>query len=160
MSSTELDRFPENDKEMRQAILQNNRMESILIVDDEIMILRIMEKFLGDYGFKIISAQGGKEGLNRFKKTPTELVILDIGMSGTIGSKLYKKLKQISPHTKVIFTSGNPLEFSEIDTPEMNATCFLAKPFSRLELLNQVLFILNRTDLSSNFHTEFTQQNR
>ncbi len=157
MSSTELESFPENDEEMRQAILPNNSMESILIVDDEIMILRIMEKFLGDYGFKIISAQGGKEGLNRFKKTPTELVILDIGMSGTIGSKLYKQLKQVSPQTKVLFISGNPLEFSEIDNPEINATCFLAKPFSRLELLNQVLFILNKSELSSNFHADSAQ---
>ncbi len=157
MSSTEVERFPENDEEMRQAILPNNRMESILIVDDEIMIIRIMEKFLGDYGFKIISAQGGKEGLNRFKKTPTELVILDIGMSGTIGSKLYKQLKQVSPQTKVLFISGNPLEFSEIDNPEINATCFLAKPFSRLELLNQVLFILNKSELSSNFHADSAQ---
>ncbi len=157
MSSTELERFPENDEEMRQAILPNNRMESILIVDDEIMILRIMEKFLGDYGFKIISAQGGKEGLNRFKKAPTELVILDIGMSGTIGSKLYKQLKQVSPQTKVLFISGNPLEFSEIDNPEINATCFLAKPFSRLELLNQVLFILNKSELSSNFRANSAQ---
>ncbi len=158
MSSTELERFPGNDKKMSQAILQDRRMESILIVDDEKKILSIMEKFLGDYGFKIITALGGKEGLNRFKKAPTELVILDIGMSGTIGSKLYKQIMQVSPHTKVLFVSGNPLEFSEIDTPEINANCFLAKPFSRQELLNQVLFILNKADMRSNFHSGPIQQ--
>jgi len=156
MSFNELEELPENDKEMSPTILQNNRMESILIVDDEKMILRIIERFLGDYGFTTITAQNGEEGLNRFKKTPTELVILDIGMSGTSGCELYKMLKQVSSQTKVLFISGNPLEFFEIDTPEINANCFLAKPFSRLELLNKVLFILNRGDVDRNFHTKST----
>ncbi|WP_245667187.1 hybrid sensor histidine kinase/response regulator [Leptospira tipperaryensis] len=86
-----------------------NIQATILIVDDEIMVLEVLKDILELSGCKVFTTSSGKHALEVFQNPDhhIDLVITDLGMPEMSGDSLFFKLKEIKPEIKVIITSGH-----------------------------------------------------
>jgi CheY-like chemotaxis protein len=81
---------------------------TILIVDDDEMLLDVVSQMLGFFGYRVLTAKTGKAALTIYRKRGDciDLVLLDIMMPEMTGDVVFDRLKQIDPHVKVICVSG------------------------------------------------------
>jgi len=114
-------------------------MHKILIVDDEVQILRLMELFFTKNGFQVISASSGEKGIELIVNKKPDLLIVDNRMPGIGGKGLLKELKKKKITTPAIVLTGS------LDTPEcmsdfkaLGYQDFLFKPVDLNELLELV----------------------
>jgi len=82
--------------------------ETILIVDDEIVIREALQECLEDFGYRVFAAANGADALALFKEhqASIDLVITDFGMPGISGEELFRQLAKIDPSVKVMLSSG------------------------------------------------------
>ncbi len=112
--------------------------QSILIIDDELLILDTMSKDLTDEGYKVDTAKNGDEGLNHFRQTKHDMVIADLVMEGLNGIQIAKEIKGLKPNTKIIILTGYGTRSSAIEAIRLGASDFFLKPYNRNELLQRV----------------------
>ncbi len=112
--------------------------QSILIIDDEALILDTMSKDLADQGYQVDTAENGEEGILKFRKTRHDLVITDLIMEGVNGIEVAKEVKELKPDTKIIFVTGYGTRTSAIEALRLGASDFFLKPYSRNELFERV----------------------
>ena len=104
--------------------------KSILLVDDEEGIRKVLSIALSDMGYHVITAQNGKEALRRFKAEKPPIVLTDIKMPEMDGIELLRRLKQMSADTEVIMITGHgDLELA-IKSVKYEATDFVTKPIN------------------------------
>jgi two-component system, OmpR family, KDP operon response regulator KdpE len=110
---------------------------SILIIDDEIQIRKLLEITLSSNDFKVIEATTGKEGLLTAANHPPDLIILDLGLPDEDGQSILKKLRQwyFSP---IIILSVRNSENDIISALDNGANDYLVKPFRTGELLARI----------------------
>lgn len=119
--------------------------ETILLVDDEKVLRETARKMLTRYGYKVISAENGREALMVFKKyvDRIDLVILDAILPGIEMAKIFGMLKKVNPRIKVIASAGVD-ERSSIQTElEQNIDAIVQKPFQVRPLLKKIRSVLN-----------------
>ena len=125
--------------------LRPGRNETILLVDDEDIIIDVGQEILVELGYKVITARNGKQALAAYKTHVEEidLVILDMIMPGMGGGQTYDALKQLSPDIKVLLSSGYSIsgEASEILARGCNG--FIQKPFNMKQLSEKMRAILD-----------------
>lgn len=119
-------------------------MATILIVDDDQMVLTSIKELLETLGYEVLTASNGQKGLNIISSaTQTiDMVLLDIFLPDYNGFDLLPKMLAIQPDLKIVFSTGNPIEESEESLHEKGAVGFLQKPYSLGDLketLNRVL---------------------
>lgn len=102
---------------------------NILIVDDEAMIRRALDKFLGDLGYKTWTAENGREGLEVIKKEPIDLVLVDLMMPEMNGVELIRNIKEVSPSTVCIIMTAFGTITSAVEGMKAGAYHYLTKPF-------------------------------
>lgn len=104
--------------------------KSILLVDDEEGIRKVLSIALSDMGYHVITAQNGKEALRLFKAEKPPIVLTDIKMPEMDGIELLRRLKQMSADTEVIMITGHgDLELA-IKSVKYEATDFVTKPIN------------------------------
>lgn len=113
---------------------------NILVVDDVSLVSRPMARMLSEAGYRVFEAGSADEALEilRTARRPIELVITDVVMPETNGIELMRRIAAQWPETKILFMSAHPAEVvvrEGLATPIMS---FLAKPFTRDELLRKV----------------------
>ena len=110
---------------------------TILIIDDEVQIRRLLEITLSANGYKISEAATGKEGLSLAANRHPELIILDLGLPDTNGIEILKKLREwyLKP---VIILSVRNSEDEIIKALDSGANDYLTKPFRTGELLARI----------------------
>lgn len=119
--------------------------ETILLVEDDEQVRNFASAALKDFGYKVYSAENGKESINLInnQKIKVDLLFTDMIMPDMNGKELAKKIKEISPDIDVLFASGyvdnNVIESGEL---EKNIN-FLQKPYSINMLLKKVREILD-----------------
>jgi len=121
--------------------------ETLLLVDDEPLILEVSKEILESLGYTVLIAKGGKEAIETFKahKERIDIVILDMIMPDMNGSEVYNQLKKINPHVKVMLSSGYGIDDNK--TSEiLNRGCdgFIQKPFDIKDLSQQLRKILDK----------------
>jgi len=118
--------------------------ETILIVDDEIQIVSMLKRLLTDYGYRVLYAHSGADGVRIFEENKKEigLVLLDIMMPGMGGDRVLEKIIRISPKTKVLLASGFSEQERYQGLMEMGAAGFIGKPFNVRSLLGKIRSIL------------------
>ena len=84
-------------------------MARILIIDDEAGIRETIGEVLTQDGHEVVEAVNGREGVDRFKETPADLVLTDIYMPRMGGTETIEEIKSISLETKIIAISGGGL---------------------------------------------------
>jgi nitrogen-specific signal transduction histidine kinase/CheY-like chemotaxis protein len=113
-----------------------NGNQTILMVDDEDLLLTMGHTVLSAYGYKVLTANSGHKALEIFSqnKTPIDLVITDMVMPAMSGRELAEHLHRLSPETRILCTSGfvRPSPDSDEDS------IYLQKPFTSQELLVKV----------------------
>jgi DNA-binding NtrC family response regulator len=122
-----------------------NEKRTVLIVDDEQVVLDVEGLMLKKMGFNILKANSSAKAcrLYRNKKDDIDLVILDMIMPGDNGAVTYKKLKMINPGIKVLISSGfwKDLNVKAILGDGRNS--FIQKPFKFAELNKKIDSILS-----------------
>ncbi len=110
----------------------DQNIKPVLIIDDEISILKLMERILSRNGYPVDTAQSGEEGIQKIDQNDYSLVLTDIKMSGISGNQVSSYLKNdIKKTTPVIGMSGTPWL---LDEKKFDAV--LVKPHSMHELLD------------------------
>ena len=112
--------------------------EKILVIDDERPTLKMFTLLLTAYGYDILTAENGQEGLDIFRKESPGLVLTDIKMPIMDGIEVLKEIKKINPHTEVIVITGHGDMDLAIQALNLDATDFINKPLQR-EALEQAL---------------------
>lgn len=104
-------------------------MPTILIIDDEEVILEYLKMLLGKLGYDIITARDGAAGCNALQNHDINLIISDLIMPGEIsGMNLVRKLRSMRPDCPIIVLTGYPNDENLKDTQELEVE-FLTKPF-------------------------------
>ncbi len=118
--------------------------ETVLVVDDEEMIVDIGEQLLNELGYRVLKAQSGAEAVDIYQKqmTAIDIVLLDVIMPGMSGTEIYDRLKKINPAVKVLLASGYSLEGHAKEILNRGGNGFLQKPFNIQELSAKLREIL------------------
>lgn len=111
-------------------------MQKVLIIDDEKPTLSMFRLLLGAYGFEVLTAENGEEGLAVFAKEKPPIVLTDIKMPGMDGIAVLKRLKELDPHTEVIVITGHGDMDLAIKALNLDATDFINKPIRKKDLDN------------------------
>jgi CheY-like chemotaxis protein len=113
------------------------RVQRILFVDDEDVVLEVIQEWLEEIGFEVVTCQSGEEALQSFssEKENFDLVILDLGMPGLGGEGTLKAMLEIDPQAKILVASGYQRHPISEDPQRFGAAGFLGKPF-RFEALH------------------------
>ena len=101
----------------------------ILVVDDNPQIVDIVGTYLRQEGYGVLGALTSDEGLKLAILSRPELVLLDIGLPGTNGIELLKRIRSLSPTTRVIMVTGNSDPVLARETLELGALAYIDKPF-------------------------------
>lgn len=112
--------------------------EKILVIDDEQPTLRMFTLMLSAYGYEILTAENGHEGVEIFRQERPGLVLTDIKMPVMDGIEALKEIKKIDPHAEVIVITGHGDMDLAIQALNLDATDFINKPLQR-EALEQAL---------------------
>ena len=99
----------------------------ILIIDDEVEILTLFKDVLESMGHKVEIAIDGESGLEKFRKSNFDLVVMDYRMHGKDGIQVSKNIWDIDKNIKILFTSAD--SSIKKKTIDMGAAGFLLKPF-------------------------------
>jgi signal transduction histidine kinase/HAMP domain-containing protein len=113
---------------------------TILLLDDEEVIREMVKDMMKPYGYSVITAGDGKEGIRLFEehKERIDLVILDMIMPQESGKQVFKKMRIIKPEARILICSGYGQEQYFHELFEAGAYGFLQKPFRKAELLSKV----------------------
>ncbi len=125
--------------------------ETILIVDDEPMMLKTATQILDRSGYVTITANGGCDAVDIYRKMGREidLVLLDMVMPDMDGMDVFVTIREMNPLVKVILISGYSINGQAGTLLGMGVQGFVQKPFDRLELTGTVREILDRDIVSS-----------
>jgi len=110
---------------------------TILIIDDEVQIRRLLEITLSASGYKISEASAGKEGLALAASIQPVLIILDLGLPDLDGLDILKKLREWY-HKPIIILSVRNSEDDIVKALDIGANDYLTKPFRTGELLARI----------------------
>ena len=118
---------------------------TILIVDDEEMVLNVEALMLERMGFKTLKANSSQKAyqLYRDKKDNIDLVILDMIMPGDNGAVIYKKLKRINSGIRVLISSGFWKDINVRAILNDGQNSFIQKPFKFAEFNKKIDSILS-----------------
>jgi DNA-binding NtrC family response regulator len=120
-------------------------MASILIIDDEESVRALLRFALETAGYEVVEAANGRQGIERYRERPTDLVITDIAMPELNGLDMILELMHEFLHTKVIAISGVGGEQNVLDAAKvLGARQTFQKPFSIPQLLGAVRYELDR----------------
>ncbi|HBD09283.1 MAG TPA: hypothetical protein DCZ69_13580, partial [Syntrophobacteraceae bacterium] len=119
--------------------------ETLLVIDDEELILEAAREVFEQAGYSVLTASRGEDAIELLKANlgRVELTILDLNMPGMGGEKCFARVRKISPDTKVIISSGFPLKGQLRKTVEMHADGFIAKPYLTKSILKKVREVLD-----------------
>ncbi|MCP9471799.1 MAG: response regulator [Nitrospira sp.] len=122
-------------------------MPSVLVIDDDDQIRRMIREALEQAGYVVQEARGGEEGLKRYRASPTDVVLMDILMPDQDGLESILALRQEFPSVRVIaMTGGSDMIgiMNFLDVAKMLGACrTIQKPFELQTLLAAVAAEIN-----------------
>jgi len=115
----------------------------VLIVDDEMCILKTLSWIFETMEFETTLAGNGFDAFNKFLGEPFDLVITDLNMKGMDGFELIRKIKQRSPATPAVLITGEEPGFLKKREEENEADLIIFKPFKMKEIEDAVIKMMN-----------------
>ena len=117
--------------------------ETVLVVDDDPIILSLIEAEIEFYGYKPLLAANGEEALSLAEKEEIDLLVTDVMMPGMNGIDLAKKFALINPQAKILFMSGYICpSLAHQGIPE-SEYAFVQKPFAPKTLVKKMRNVLS-----------------
>ncbi len=119
--------------------------ETILLVDDEPMIVNVGKALLERLGYEVIVAESGTEAIELYEKenSKIDIVILDMIMPVMGGTETYKHLKKINPDLKVLFSSGYNIDEESSEILNLESNGFIQKPYKFEKLSRKIRSIID-----------------
>ena len=119
---------------------------TILMVDDEEMVLNVGTELVKQMGYDVLEARSGKEAIEVYKenKCKVDMVVLDMIMPDMDGGRAYEQMKEINPDVKVILTSGYGIGGQVTEIMRRGCDSFIQKPFGIKELYGKIEEIMHR----------------
>ncbi len=115
-----------------------NVLSNILVVDDDIAMLRSVSDLLNSFGYQCQSAETGMRALNVLQEQNIDLVLLDLNMPNVNGFQVLKELRKTNQSTDVIILSGEHNFDDAVRAMEFGVRHFLRKPYLPTELLEAI----------------------
>ncbi|HEV7680270.1 MAG TPA: response regulator transcription factor [Candidatus Dormibacteraeota bacterium] len=120
-------------------------MRTVLVVDDEPEIVRLVRDYLERAGFAVATAGDGDEALRLAHRSRPDIVVLDLGLPGTDGLDVARELRR-GGEVPIIMLTARTEEADRVAGLELGADDYVSKPFSPRELVARVRAVLRRTD--------------
>ena len=116
---------------------------TILVVDDEPKLVKVVRDYLEYDGYRVVSAGDGREALERFREARPDLVVLDLMLPELDGLEVCRRLRRDSD-IPIIMLTARAEEVDELVGLELGADDYVTKPFSPRALLARIRSVLRR----------------
>jgi two-component system KDP operon response regulator KdpE len=120
------------------------QQSSVLVVDDELSLRKVLRISLAASGFAVEEARNGEEALGTVQRHPFDLVLLDMNMPGIGGIDACRRIRGISPHAGIVMVTVRDLEDDKVRALEAGADDYVTKPFKLRELTARIRAVLRR----------------
>lgn len=124
------------------------QLKKILMVDDDLRMRELLQRYLTEQGFNINSVSDGKEMDKAMATEHYDLLILDLMLPGEDGLAICRRLRGANHMTPIIMLTARGDEVDRIVGLEMGADDYLPKPFNPRELLARINAVLRRHELT------------
>jgi CheY-like chemotaxis protein len=117
---------------------------TILLIDDEEMVLDVGAQLLSRLGYSVLTASSGSEAIDLYEqhKDQVQLIILDLCMPDMDGKQTYLYLKGLNPCAKVLLTTGLSMDGAAKEMLACGCQGFIQKPYRMSELSSKVSEVL------------------
>jgi DNA-binding response OmpR family regulator len=116
---------------------------TVLVVDDDVRILRMMKRMLELENFQVLVANNGESSLRVFEKETPDLVLLDIMMPDMDGYTVCQRIREFS-QVPIIMVTAKGDDREKVEGLDIGADDYVTKPFSASELAARVRAVLRR----------------
>lgn len=123
-------------------------MAKILVIDDEQGIRNLLDTLLSRKGYDVVLADGGRKGLELFRRERPDVVVLDLKMPEMDGIAVLQQARSLKPDQPVIILTGAGTPEKEHQVHALGVSEFVAKEFS-LHLLGDALKRLLKAPISA-----------
>ncbi len=120
----------------------------ILIVEDDLDILRLLKRELEEAGFEVLAFDSGMRGLTAVREEEPDLVILDLGLPDISGQEIARRVRRTGDTPILILTAADEVG-TKVEMLNAGADDYLAKPFHVQELLARINVQLRKRTLGS-----------
>jgi PAS domain S-box-containing protein len=151
--------LPASEKPIRKTSKISGRImkgnETILLVDDEALVIDVGVQLLGKLGYTVIEAKSGRDAIRIFKEQnhTIDMLILDMVMPNMGGGEVFDQIKRIDPKVKVLLSSGYSVNGEATEILKRGCEGFIQKPFSMEDLSKKIREVLNRSSKSTHDST-------
>jgi two-component system KDP operon response regulator KdpE len=123
------------------------KITRVLVVDDDVEILRLVRRVLQIEDFHVITAESGEAAIQEMEREEVDLVVLDLMMSGIDGITVCRQIRSCSTMPIIILSAKTNVE-EKVKALEAGADDYVTKPFSTQELLARVRAALRRSQMT------------
>jgi DNA-binding response OmpR family regulator len=122
-------------------------MSTILIIEDETQLVKVLTSYLEKAGFNVIATDRGDTGLSTWERHLPDLVILDLGLPGLDGLDVAREIRR-KADTPIIMLTARVEETDRLIGLELGADDYITKPFSPREVVARVRAVLRRAGVA------------
>ncbi|HEY8490607.1 MAG TPA: ATP-binding protein, partial [Dehalococcoidia bacterium] len=126
-------------------LVQRERKQQILVVDDDVQTVRLLTTSLKPLGFTVVPARTGEAALELIQLQPPDLVILELSLPDMTGFDLCRQIRQLSGVPVLVLTAREGVE-DKATALDLGADDYLTKPFSVTELAARIRVALRRAE--------------
>jgi two-component system cell cycle sensor histidine kinase/response regulator CckA len=118
--------------------------ETILLIDDEKMVLDVARQMLLSLGYRVFAVGSGTQALDIFRENRAgiDLVILDMIMPQMSGSKVFAALMELDPRARILLSSGYSINGQAMEIMRRGCRGFIQKPFTIKDLALKIRQVL------------------
>jgi len=130
----------------------NDTTKHILCIEDEPEMIDLIRLILSRRGFEVVGAGGGKEGLEKVRENPPDLILLDLMMPDMDGWEVYQQIKadEKTKEIPVIVVTAKAQSIDKVLGLHIaKVDDYIAKPFSPQDLLNSVDKVFSKQNQSA-----------
>ena len=119
-------------------------MATVLIIEDEVELVRVLKSYLEQAGLVVLSAHRGDTGLSMYEQKHPDLVILDLNLPGMDGLDVAREIRRKSD-TPILILTARVDEIDQLVGLELGADDYITKPFSPRIVVARVRSLLRRS---------------
>jgi DNA-binding NtrC family response regulator len=110
----------------------------VLVIDDEVVILKSCDKILSEEGYEVQTVQTGAEGLQKLAREKFDIVLTDLMMPEINGMEVLKRCRETFSDIIVIMITGYTTVQTAVETMKIGAYGYIPKPFTPEELVEAI----------------------
>jgi len=127
--------------------IPSNGEETVLLVEDEPMILELLKEVLESGGYKVMTAQNGEEAVEMYTRSKEQIAVVlsDMGLPKLGGWEAFQRMKKVNPRVKAILASGYLDPHLRTEMIKGGARDFIQKPYVPDQILKRIREVIDST---------------